>query len=430
MNSNALYTKRSPYTDRSGADLETLITDLSAQFARQRRNNLQLDLTRGKPATEQLELATALDGILDGNYINVDGIDTRNYGGLRGLREARELGAQLLGVSPDEVTAGGNSSLQLMHAAASFVQTQRWDNTHPTMLCPVPGYDRHFALCDSLGLPMRPIKLDDNGPDMDSVEALVQEDASIGGIWCVPRFSNPSGCTYADAIVERIARLPVLAAHPSFTIFWDNAYSVHSLTADAQPLLNLLDLAQQQGTQDNLFMFASTSKITFAGAGVAFVAGSESTLNGFQNYLAPATIGPDKINQLRTAKFLSGRLMQHMEQHANILRPKFALVEQILSDQLEGLGIAEWTQPKGGYFVSLNTLPGLAKQVVALAAEAGVTLTAAGATYPQGLDPEDRNIRIAPTFPDLQELQTAITVLALAIKIASARLLAQPFNKE
>lgn len=412
--------RTTPYADLDATELANTIAAAQARFERLQSNNQPLDLTRGKPSDAQLDLADALDGILQGNYLSADGIDTRNYGGLRGLREARELGSELLGIAPDLVMAAGNSSLQLMHAATSFAKEQRWNNATPTMLCPVPGYDRHFTLCDSLNLPMQAIALADDGPDMDAVEAMVSADAAIGGIWCVPRFSNPTGATYSDATVARMAALPNKAANENFIVFWDNAYSVHSLHSDAPELGDLLSAADRQGTADNMFLFASTSKITFAGSGVAFFGGSADTLNQLEHYLTAVTIGPDKVNQLRTCKFLAGRLQEHMAAHAELLRPRFELVEQKLAAGLGGLGIADWTTPSGGYFVSLNVLPGLAKKIVALAGNAGVKLTAAGATWPGGVDPQDQNIRIAPSYPETHELGTALDILVAAIKLASA----------
>ena len=403
---------------------------LEARYERLKRNNVPLDLTRGKPSDEQLDLADALDGILQGNYESADGTDTRNYGGLRGLREARELGAELLGIAPELVMAAGNSSLRLMHAAASFAREIRWHNERPTMLCPVPGYDRHFTLCDSLGLPMQPIALKADGPDMDQLEAMVEADETLGGIWCVPRFSNPTGTTYSPGVVARLAALPEKAAHKNFIVFWDNAYAVHALSTTAPELANVLDAAAAAGTEDNIFQFASTSKITFAGSGVAFFGGATKTLDEFEGYLSTATIGPDKVNQLRTVKFLQGRLMEHMANHAAILKPKFDVVADKLSTGLDGLGIADWTTPEGGYFVSLNTLPGMAKSIVQLAAGAGVKLTAAGATWPGGVDPDDRNIRIAPSYPDPQELRIAMDVLVTSIQLASARLFRQDLDQK
>lgn len=419
-----------PYAEQNAAELTNTLVALETRFERLKRNNVPLDLTRGKPSDAQLDLSDALDGILAGNYESADGIDTRNYGGVRGLREARELGAQLLDVAPEQVMAAGNSSLQLMHEATCFAHEVRWHDETPTMLCPVPGYDRHFTLCESLGLPMQPIALNNDGPDMDTLEALVANDASLGGIWCVPRFSNPTGTTYSPAVVERLAALPTKAAHKEFIVFWDNAYSVHALSDNATKLASLLAAAEAAGTQNNMFLFASTSKITFAGAGVAFFGGAAKTLTELETFLSAATIGPDKVNQLRTVKFLQGRLAEHMAAHASILKPKFDVVEKKLGDALNHLNIADWTTPEGGYFVSLNTLPGHAKETIKLAADAGVKLTAAGATWPGGVDPDDKNIRIAPSYPDPQELDIAMDVLVVAIQLASARTFKERLNKE
>ena len=409
------------YESLTDTELTQELEQLEHTYRQACNTNLKLNLTRGKPSDAQLDLANDLDGILAGNYSSKDGTDTRNYGGVRGLVEARELGAQLLGVQPDAVIAGGNSSLEMMHAVARFVIHTHWQDSPATALCPVPGYDRHFTLCDDLDIDMRAVPLTADGPDMAIIEDMVAKDDKIGCIWCVPRFSNPDGCVYSAEIVARMAALPRKARHPHFMIFWDNAYAVHTLADDAPTLANLFEAAAEQGTLDHLFMFASTSKITFAGAGIAFTSSSDANLAAFAARLAPRTIGPDKVNQLRTARFLQGRLAEHMAAHAAILQPKFATVQRQLVEQLGELGIAHWTQPEGGYFVSLNTLPGLAREVVALAASAGVTLTAAGATFPYGHDEFDRNIRIAPTFPELEEVKAAMDVLTLAIRLASAR---------
>jgi len=410
-----------PYETLTDTELTQELETLENRYRQACNTNLRLNLTRGKPADAQLDLANDLDGVLAGDYRSKDGTDTRNYGGVRGLLEARELGGELLGVNPGAVIAGGNSSLEMMHAVARFVIHSHWQGTPATALCPVPGYDRHFSLCGDLDIDMQAVPLTADGPDMAAIEDMVASDDKLGCIWCVPRFSNPDGCVYSPEVVARMAALPLKARHPHFMIFWDNAYAVHTLAGDAPPLANLHEAAAELGTLDHLFMFASTSKITFAGAGIAFTSSSDANLAAFETQLAPRTIGPDKVNQLRTARFLQGRLTEHMAAHAAILRPKFATVQNQLTEQLGELGIAHWTQPEGGYFVSLNTLPGLAREVVALAASAGVTLTAAGATFPYGHDELDRNIRIAPTFPELEEVSAAMDVLTLAIRLASAR---------
>ncbi len=413
------------YRELTDDALANTLAAVETQFARLQKQsqaqNRQLDLTRGKPSDAQLDMSDALDGILDGNYLSADGVDTRNYGGIRGLREARELGQELMGIPPELIMAAGNSSLELMHSAMTFACTRRWHNQKPGMICPVPGYDRHFTVCEANNIAMHPVRLTDTGPDMDALDKQVSADPELSGLWCVPRFSNPTGITYSDEVVTRIAQLPSKAANKDFIVFWDNAYSVHALHDQAPKLANLMTAAESAGTQDNMFMFSSTSKITFAGAGIAFFGGSKQTLDQFEDYLSSATIGPDKVNQLRTVKFLRGRLHEHMAAHAELLRPRFELVEQKLSEGLKGLDIATWTSPQGGYFVSLDCLPGLAKVIVSLAASAGVKLTAAGATWPGGVDPDDSNIRIAPTYPEANELDAALDVLVSAIKLASAR---------
>ncbi|MBF67807.1 MAG: aminotransferase [Gammaproteobacteria bacterium] len=395
-------------------------------FAEQR---LQLDLTRGKPAADQLDLSNGLDGILDGFYTLQDGTDVRNYGGILGIPEARELGARLLGIEAASVLAGGNSSLNLMYHYVNYRlegspgESPGWRANSDTVkfLCPVPGYDRHFTVCNHFNIEMINVPFTDAGPDLDFIEAAVEADATIKGIWCIPKYSNPTGHTYSDATVERLAELPGIASR-DFTIFWDNAYAVHTLTDTPDTLANIMAFAEAKGTSDGLVMFASTSKITFAGAGVAFLATSEANLKGFEAYLTPSVIGFDKVNQLRHARFLpnDAAVADLMQQHRALIAPKFELVESKLSAALKGKGIASWTRPKGGYFVSLDTLPGLASETIRLAAEVGVKLTPAGATFPGGIDPEDTNIRIAPTFPPLDDLSTALDVLVVCIELASA----------
>tara|TARA_Y100001934_G_scaffold270818_1_gene356324 strand:- start:1197 stop:2483 length:1287 start_codon:yes stop_codon:yes gene_type:complete len=416
----------SDWSDTELAERHALLTDAYAEIG---RRNLQLDLTRGKPAADQLDLSNALDGILDG-YILQDGTDVRNYGGILGIPEARALGGRLLDIEPAAVLAGGNSSLNLMYHFVNYrlesgpAGAPGWRTTASDpvrFICPVPGYDRHFTVCDHFDIGMVNVGFTADGPDMDAVEALVQADPSIKGMWCIPKYSNPTGHTYSDATVERFARLPKIAG-PGFTIFWDNAYAVHTLTGQAAPLANLLKLARAAGTADNVVMFASTSKITFAGAGVAFLAASEANLNGFEDYLTASVIGFDKVNQLRHAKFLpdDAAIASLMQQHRALIAPKFELVEAKLQAALGDKGIATWTQPDGGYFVSLDVRPGLASEIVKLAADVGVKLTPAGATFPGGHDPNDENIRIAPTFPPLEDLSAALDVLVVCVELATA----------
>ena len=405
--------------------------DLEGRFDSLKGANLNLDLTRGKPAAEQLDLADELDGCLGGNYVAEDGTDVRNYGMLRGLPEARALGARLLDVAPGEVIAGGNASLTLMFFVldaamnVGLTGTPWRDAGRVKCLCPVPGYDRHFALADALGMELVTVPMADTGPDMDVVEDLVENDPDVRCIWCVPKYSNPTGCIYSEETVRRLTELPRRQAgddRQPFLVLWDNAYTVHDLTFPPPRLTPILPLAKAAGTEDSIAMFASTSKITFAGSGISFVGGSANFLDAVETRLSILMVGPDKVNQLRHARFLAqDRLEAHMRAHAEIVAPKFEAVQRGLERGLGGTGLATWTDPKGGYFVSLDTRPGLAKAVVALAGELGVALTPAGATFPHGYDPEDRNIRIAPTLATQEEVESGIDVLSLCVKVAAAR---------
>ena len=422
-----------PFDDLETPALVQLERDLSARLDQLKAERLALDLTRGKPAADQLDLSNALDGVLQGNYQLADGTDARNYGVLRGVPEARRLGAELLDVDPKNVLAGGNSSLQLMHFVVEaalehglFGESTAWRaeavawGAEVKFLCPVPGYDRHFSICEALGIQMIPVALGPNGPNVAELERRVTADPLIKGIWCVPQYSNPTGCVYSNEVVEGIARLPH-AAGENFLVLWDNAYAVHHLEFPAPRVPSLLRLAQAAGTADQVVMFASTSKITFAGAGVAFLAASESLLAAIEKHLAVSIIGFDKVNQLRHARFLANRLEAHMRAHAALIGPKFQAVLSRLDETLAPLGIASWTAPGGGYFISVDTRPGLAKEVVRLAREAGVTLTPAGATYPYGNDADDRNIRVAPTYPALSDVEAATDVLVLCVQLATLR---------
>jgi DNA-binding transcriptional MocR family regulator len=413
------------------AALEAEQVRLAREVALAQGNRMALDLSRGKPAPDQLDLARQLDAPLE-SYRAADGTDARNYGTLRGLPEARELGAELLGIPAANVIALGNSSLFLMYTAFQTAlerdlwgDGRRWEGpSAPKVLTPVPGYDRHFAITEALGVEMVNVPMTDDGPDMEAAESLAAGDPSIKAVWCVPKYSNPTGCIYSDATVARIASLPRIAAADDFLVFWDNAYAVHDFAFPRAPLADLYALAAKHGTRDHLLMFASTSKITYASGGVAFVGGSERLLAGLEKVLSFMLIGPDKVSQLRHARFLGGRIEQHMAAHAAIVRPKFELVEQVLSRDLGALGIATWTRPAGGYFVSLDVLPGTAREIIAEARAAGLTLTPAGSTFPYGRDPEDRNIRIAPTFATLEDLRLALDLLTLCVrKVCATRLL-------
>ena len=412
----------------SVAELATELNSLQEQYSALKGRNLALDLTRGKPCTEQAALSDALDGILRGNYFAEDGTDVRNYGGLDGLPEARALFSQVLGTVPGETLVGGNSSLTLMYTVIEFALSvglagdeSAWGNSDTVkFLCPAPGYDRHFAICEYLGIEMITVPMLDSGPDMDVIEALVQEDDTIKGLWCVPRFSNPTGCVYSEDTVDRIARLGLIAGS-HFVVMWDNAYAVHTLYDDAPQLAPIREFCLRHGTEDSVFQFGSTSKITFAGAGVSFLASSEKNLAALKRHLAFQTIGPDKVNQLRHVRFLSDpdTLAQHMASHAAVIRPRFECVLDTLQRELGDRGMGSWAAPRGGYFVSFNTLTGLARKVVQLADAIGVKLTPAGATFPYGKDPDDSNIRLSPTYPSLEDLNTAIDAFVVCVKLAS-----------
>ncbi|MDA1095165.1 MAG: aminotransferase class I/II-fold pyridoxal phosphate-dependent enzyme [Acidobacteria bacterium] len=410
-------------------ELLALSRDLNYEYGQFREAGLTLDLTRGKPSPSQLALADALDtGDAATGFIAGDGTDTRNYGGLDGLPEARALGAELLGVRADEVIAGGNSSLTLMYLYLMHARLygpagpgSAWRDSGTTrFLCPVPGYDRHFAILKDLGIEMVTVPMTDEGPDMDQVESLIREDPTIKGIWCVPKYSNPGGQTYSVATVQRLARLGAVAG-PHFRIMWDNAYAVHDLDDTPPQLDNIMDACRAQGTHDSPVLFASTSKVTRAGAGISFMAGSPVNLTAFRARLQSLTIGPDKVNQLRHVRFLRDLegVRGHMRKHAEILRPKFDLVQRRLSEALDDKGMGRWSTPRGGYFVSFDSLPGLASRIIGLAEDAGVKLTPAGATFPHGRDPEDTNIRLAPTFPDLADLDQAMRVFTVCVQLAS-----------
>ena len=409
--------------------------ELSAQHNAFKANGLNLDLTRGKPSASQLDLANILDGALDGNYIADDGTDTRNYGGLVGLPEMRALGAEILGVNPKEVLVGGNSSLTLMYfnilfawqfgfdSSRSNSKSSAWkDERAVKFLCPVPGYDRHFAICEEFGIEMINVDMDDNGPNMDQVESLIANDPSIKGIWCVPKYSNPTGCIYSEATIERLAKLGTIAA-PNFRVFYDNAYAVHDLSDSAPELPNIMEFCRKHGTESSVLQFTSTSKVTFAGAGVSFMASSEANINSFQKHLGIASIGPDKVNQLRHLKVIKNLadLKSHMKKHAELLRPRFSCVLEHLEKNFTESDLAQWNAPEGGYFISFDTRPGLANDVIRLSAEAGVKLTPAGATFPYGKDPEDKNIRLAPSFPSVEDIDAAMAIFCNSVKLASVQ---------
>jgi DNA-binding transcriptional MocR family regulator len=390
--------------------------------------HLSLNLTRGKPSSAQLDLSSALLALPGpDDYRAEDGTDCRNYGVLQGLPEARRLFSGFLGAPPDQVVVANNSSLALMHDAVAFALLKgTCDSAAPwsrereiSFLCPVPGYDRHFRICEDYGIRMIPIALGDDGPDVDEVERLVASDASIKAMWCMPKYSNPTGHVYSDAVIERLAAMPTAA--PDFRLFWDNAYAVHHLTAERVAIANVLELSARHGHANRPFVFASTSKITLAGAGLALFASSAANIKWLLARVTPRTIGPDKINQLRHVRFLRDEAGIHalMESHRAIVAPKFQAVLDVFASMLSGTPGVSWTTPKGGYFISLSVPRGCARRVVQLAKDAGLELTPAGATHPLGKDPDDRIIRIAPTFPELPEVRQAAEGVAWSVLMAS-----------
>ena len=411
--------------------LAQLEADLEQRYAALQAEGLDLDLTRGKPSGDQLELSTALDSVLGGDYQGEGGVDTRGYGGTDGITEARWLGADWLGLASDQILVGGNSSLTLMylfllgaHHFGLDGPESAWDRTPggAHFLCPVPGYDRHFTICEDLGIKMIPVPMTGAGPDMALVEALIASDPLIRGMWCVPRFSNPTGETYSRDTVRRIAALGCKAA-PGFRVMWDNAYMVHGFAEKVRALDNVMMYCREAGAEDSVVQFGSTSKVTFAGAGIAFFGGSKRNVDWFRKRLSVMTVGPDKVNQLRHLRLLPDMeaVRAHMRGHANLLRPKFECVRRHLEENLGNLGVGQWTDPDGGYFVSFWTRPGLAKETVKLTAEAGVRLTPAGAAFPCGDDPQDSHIRLAPSFPPLPEVDRAMEVFVTCVKLATVR---------
>jgi len=389
---------------------------------------LKLDLTRGKPSPAQLDLSAGLLSLpLSADYMAEDGTDCRNYGGLQGLAEARRLFAGMLGAPPDQVIVANNSSLALMHDAVAYAllkgacdSAQPWSRQGEiAFLCPVPGYDRHFTICRDYGIRMITVPLNDDGPDMDVVESLVAQDASIKAMWCVPKYSNPTGAVYSDVVIERLAAMKTAA--PDFRLYWDNAYCVHHLTNQRIEIANILDLSARYGHANRPLVFASTSKITVAGAGLALFAGSRDNMKWLLARFVPRTIGPDKINQLRHVRFLRSEagILELMDRHRAVIAPKFQKVLDIFAEKLSDVPEVAWTKPKGGYFITLNVPQGCAQRVVTLAKDAGVALTPAGATHPHGKDPEDRTIRIAPTYPGLSEIAQAAEGVAWCVLLAA-----------
>jgi len=413
-------------TALSAQELSERVGKAEQHFQDLSRRNLQLDMTRGKPSPEQLDLSNEMLTIVDGDsYKGEGGTDYRNYGIGTGIPEAKALFAEFMDVSPEEIIIGGNASLTMMYDA--FVggllfgmpggQGPWRDEGTLKFICPVPGYDRHFAICERLGFEMIAVDMGGDGPDMDAVEKLVADDASIKGIWCVPKYSNPTGATYSDEVVDRLASMKTAAT--DFRVFWDNAYTVHHLGDGPAKVKNILDACKAAGNPDRPLMFGSTSKVTHAGSGVAMMAGSVTNIKDAAEKLSYATIGPDKINQLRHVRFFGALkgLLAHMEKQAASVGPKFTAVDAALEKNLGGKGLATWTKPTGGYFVSVDVLDGCAAEIVALAGKAGVKLTPAGATYPYGKDPHDRNIRLAPTMPSVYEIEQAMEVFCACVEV-------------
>lgn len=418
------------FSEMSHEELKALIAAEQKKLDHWSDMDLTLDLTRGKPNQAQLDLSSGMLNIISdrGDCFSASGLDCRNYGILDGLPETKKLFSDLLDIPTKNILVLGNSSLNVMYDTIVRAMLFGVAGGHEPwcrqgrikFICPSPGYDRHFTICREMGIEMVPVKMNDDGPDMNEVYNIACSDPSVKGMWCVPKFSNPEGITYSDEVVEQIAMMKPAA--PDFRIFWDNAYVVHELYDENVPLANIFELAKQYGTEDNIFYFASTSKITFPGSGLAIMAASDKNLEQIRPIIATQTIGYDKINQMRHVKFFKNAdgIRAHMRLHAAILRPKFELVENKFEENLGGLGIAHWTKPRGGYFISLYVNNGCARRVYQLARSVGVTLTTAGSTYPYGRDPYDANLRIAPSYPELDELSQAIEILCSCIKVACA----------
>lgn len=399
---------------------------VKAQYERLKSLGTALDMTRGKPGPDQMDISSKLFDLVgnDSGFKNCEGTDCRNYGGLDGLIELKHLFSQILGIDKDQIIVGGNSSLNMMFDTIAQAMThgfggEPWcKQENIKFLCPSPGYDRHFGITNYFGIEMIPIKNTAEGPDMDLVEEYIK-DESVKGMWCVPKYSNPEGLTYSEETVRRLAAMKPAAK--DFRIMWDNAYAIHDLYDEGDELLNIYNECLKYGNEDNVIMFTSTSKISFPGAGVAASAASPKNVELLKGRMFYQTIGPDKLNQLRHARAFpnTDALKAHMKVHASILRPKFEAVLNCFDKNIKGLGIATWTSPKGGYFINLEVMEGCAKRVVELCADAGLKLTTAGATYPYGKDPYDSNIRIAPSFPDVKEIASAAEILTCAIKYAA-----------
>lgn len=420
------------YSDMTEEQLLAEKEELTARYEAFKARGLKLDMSRGKPGADQMDLSRALFHQIDedpksgeADFKNTTGIDCRNYGGLDGLPELKKLFGDILGVAPEQMIVAGNSSLNLMFDTVAQGMYAGFSGCAPWLtqgkikfICPTPGYDRHFAICEYFGIEMLPVDMTPAGPDMDAVEELVK-DPMVKGMWVVPKYSNPQGVTCSDETVRRVAALQPAAR--DFRVFWDNAYVVHHLVEPGDELLNIFEECRKNGNEDLVFQFMSTSKITFPGAGIAAEAASPANVAELKKRMSFQTIGPDKLNQLRHARMFRSvdDVKAHMHKHAEILRPKFRAVLERLEAELYGKDIAEWTTPKGGYFISLDVMDGCAKRVETLCREAGMVLTTVGATYPYGKDPRDRNIRIAPTFPTVAEMELGAELLCIAVRLAA-----------
>ena len=417
------------YAEMTSEELKKEYETLLDTYKKYKYQSLSLNMARGKPSPAQLDLSMGMMDVLssDSDLSCEDGSDCRNYGGLDGIPEAKELMADIMEVNPDNIIIFGNSSLNVMFDCISrsfshgIMGAEPWCRLPKVKwLCVVPGYDRHFKITEYFGFELISVPMLPTGPDMDMVERLVASDDAIKGIWCVPKYSNPTGNSYSDETVRRFARLKPAA--PDFRIYWDNAYTVHHLYEHHQDhLIEILAECKRAGNPDLVYKFASTSKISFPGSGIAMLAASQNNLEDIKRTMAFQTIGHDKVNQLRHVRFFKDihGIDEHMKKHAELLRPKFEAVEDILDNELSGLGIGTWTKPYGGYFISFDSLPGCAKSIISLCKKAGVQLTGAGATFPYGKDPEDKNIRIAPSFPGLEEIRAAISIFAVCVKLAA-----------
>lgn len=417
------------YLNCSKQELEKEYSSLVKQFEDVKSKGLNLNMARGKPGKEQLDLSLGLLDVVNSSsdFVGEDGMDCRNYGILKGIEECRKLFGEMLGVDYNKVMVGGSSSLNMMFDTISCMMTKSvvdgckpwYEVKNRKFLCPVPGYDRHFGITEYYGFEMIPVPMTSNGPDMDIVKKLVESDDSIKGIWCVPKYSNPQGITYSDETVKRFAALKPAAK--DFRIMWDNAYCIHDISDTPDSLLNIYDECVKAGNEDMPILFCSTSKITFPGAGVAAMAASDANMNVFAERYNYEIISYDKLNMLRHVKYFKNYdgVLKHMQLHKKVLKPKFEIVLNTLNKELTPTGVGEWTNPNGGYFVSVDVISGTAKRVVSLCKEAGLILTGAGATYPLGKDPEDKNIRIAPSFPPNDELQTAMDVFCICTKLAA-----------